>query len=143
MKRIINNKKYDTDTARMVGKASNGMGWRDFAYYEETLYCKRTGEYFLHGKGGAASRYAVSAGQNCWSGGERLIPMDYANARKWAEDNLSADQYEREFGEVTEDDSTMIVTLSMPRNIVETARRRAQESGMSLSGFLADLIRKA
>ena len=138
MKRIINNKKYDTETAEQIGIWTNDRC--DFSSVTEILYRKRTGEYFLHGFGGAASRYALSCGQNTWSGGEKIIPLSYVAARKWAEENLPAVQYEREFGEVTEDDSTMIVTLSMPRNIVETARRRAQESGMSLSGYLASLV---
>lgn len=141
MKQIIKGKKYDTDTARKVGMASNGEGWRDFRYYEETLFCKRTGEYFLHGEGGPASRYAVSAGQNTWSGGEKLIPLTFENARAWAEEHLTADEYEAEFGEITEDDSSTVVTLSMPRSVVETGRRNAQEAGMSLSAYIASLIR--
>lgn len=141
MKQIIKGKKYDTDTARKVGMASNGEGWRDFRYYEETLFCKRTGEYFLYGAGGPASRYAVSAGQNTWSGGEQLIPLTFENAREWAEKNLSADEYEAEFGEVTEDETSKVITLSMPTNIIETARRNAQEAGMSLSAYIASLIR--
>ena len=141
MKRIISNKKYDTETATNIAKCSNGRS--GFERFEETLYRKKTGEYFLYGEGGPMSKYAESCGQNSWRGGSKIIPLNYENARKWAEDNLSADQYEEEFGEVTEDDSTTTLTLSMPRNVAETARRRAQESGMSLSGFLADLIRKA
>lgn len=140
MKQIIKGKKYDTETARKVGMASNGEGWRDFRYYEETLFCKRTGEYFLHGAGGPASRYAVSAGQNAWSGGEKLIPLTFENAKAWAEEHLTADEYESEFGEVTEDETSKVVTLSMPTNIIELARRRAQEAGMSLSAYIASLV---
>ena len=46
MKKIINGKMYNTDTARKVASCEHGDGPRDFRYYSESLYCKRTGEYF-------------------------------------------------------------------------------------------------
>ena len=138
MKRIINGKKYDTKTATEVGRWNNNRN--DFSEVEEILLRKRTGEYFLHGEGGPASRYAVSAGQNTWSGGEKLIPLSFENAKAWAEEHLTADEYEAEFGEVTEDETSKVVTLSMPTNIIELARRRAQEAGMSLSAYIASLV---
>ena len=52
MKKIINGKKYDTATARLVGKWLYGNGKRDFYLQHEKLFCKKTGEYFLHAKGG-------------------------------------------------------------------------------------------
>ena len=51
MKKIINGKKYDTATARLVGKWLYGNGKRDFYLQHEKLFCKKTGEYFLHAKG--------------------------------------------------------------------------------------------
>ena len=141
MKQIIKNRKYDTDTARECGSWSDGKSWRDFSHIEETLYCKRTGEYFLYGNGGAASKYAVSAGQNCWSGGSQLIPLSYESAREWADEHLSVDAYEAEFGEVKEDDSAATLILSLNVSTVETIRRRAREQGMSVSGYIASLIK--
>ena len=49
MKKIINYKKYDTETARVVGSWSYGNPG-DFRYQVETLYCKKTGEYFFYEK---------------------------------------------------------------------------------------------
>lgn len=71
MKKIINGKKYDTETANAVGAYANSGRWCDFTHYEETLYQKRTGEYFLHGEGGPMTKYAVAESQNCWTGGEK------------------------------------------------------------------------
>ena len=141
MKQIIKNRKYDTETARECGAWTDGKGWRDFSHVEETLYCKRTGEYFLHGQGGPASRYAESAGQNSWSGGSRLIPLTYESAREWAEEHLSTDAYEAEFGEVVDDESAATLILSLTASTVETIRRRAREAGMSVSGYIASLIK--
>ena len=62
MQKIIRGKKYDTDTAKEVCCYSNNLPFGDFDWVQETLYVKRTGEYFLHGKGGARSKYAVPDG---------------------------------------------------------------------------------
>lgn len=102
MKKIINGKKYDTDTASCVGSWDNGYGYSEFGYFSEALYRKKTGEFFLHGKGGAASKYAKSCGENSWSGGEEILPLTEDEAKKWAEGHLEADEYEQIFGEVAE-----------------------------------------
>ena len=46
MKKIINGKKYDTDTAEQIGYDNNGLLCSDLSYIEETLYKKKTGEFF-------------------------------------------------------------------------------------------------
>jgi len=90
MKKIINGIRYDTGKARLIGEAhSLGIGENDFQWWEAALYVSpRSGRYFLTGKGGAMSRFAQSAGQNTWSGGEDLIPMSQEQALEWAEKYL-------------------------------------------------------
>lgn len=56
MKKVINNKTYDTKTAKPVGVYTYVFAG-DFRKVTETLYRKKTGEFFLHGVGGPASRY--------------------------------------------------------------------------------------
>lgn len=140
MKKIITGKVYDTNTAKELASWENTPDVRDFSRFVETLYQKRTGEFFIHGVGGPSSRYAVSAGLNCWSGGEKIIPMSYDAARDWAEDHLDADDYEAIFGEVSEDDSRVTVTLSLSASAVETAKRAASQAGMNLSAYIESLI---
>ena len=101
MRKIIDGKKYDTNTARVVGEWSFEP-WSDYNYINETLYCKKTGENFLYGKGGARTEYAESAGNNNWSEGWNFIPYSLEEAKAWAMDHLSVDEYEDEFGEVEE-----------------------------------------
>ena len=101
MKKIINGKKYDTETAKAVAFHSNNLSYRDFKWYDETLYQKRTGEFFLLGEGGAMSKYAQPVG-NCMSNGMTIIPMSYDEAKQWAETNIDVDRYEQIFGEVEE-----------------------------------------
>ncbi len=101
MKKIINGKKYDTDTAKFLGYWTNGLGG-DFRHVREELYRKKTGEYFLYGLGGPMSKYASCVSQNCWGGGEQITPLTEEKAKKWAEMHLSVDEYEAIFGDVEE-----------------------------------------
>lgn len=101
-KKIINGKKYDTDTAKKVGKYDNNCLPSDFHYYEEILFQKKTGEFFLYGEGGALSKYSTSL-ENGWHGdGYKIIPLTTQAAIEWAEEHLDADEYEAIFGEVEE-----------------------------------------
>lgn len=97
MKKIINGKKYDTDTAECVGYWSNG--YSGFQRAEERLFRKKTGEFFLHGEGGAMTIYSESYGNEI-SGGNEIIPLSEEEAREWAERNLDVEEYEAIFGEV-------------------------------------------
>lgn len=99
MKKIINGKKYNTETATCVGRFSYRGG---FDYVEEFLYKKKTGEFFIYGEGGADSKYAQSISYNEWCGGEKIIPITIERAKRWAEEHMDADEYESVFGPVEE-----------------------------------------
>jgi hypothetical protein len=101
MKKIINGKKYDTDTAKILGSAGYSHPG-EFNHWKETLYIKKTGEFFLHGIGGPMSKYAHRIGPDEWSGGEEIHPLSPEEARKWIEKNLDVEEYEEIFGEVEE-----------------------------------------
>lgn len=101
MKKIINGKKYDTQTARYICSYQHSYPG-DFSYCYEALYLKKTGEFFLYGEGGPMTEYSVAVGQNTWSGGEEIRPLTKREALKFAEKNMSADDFEEEFGQVQE-----------------------------------------
>ena len=56
MQKIICNKVYDTTTASVVKKVTEGF-YGDPAGYEETLYLTPDGFYFLYTNGGESSPY--------------------------------------------------------------------------------------
>ena len=93
---------YNTDTAKRLCSADNGSSCRDFSHWEEELYQKKTGEFFLYGEGGPASKYSRSCGQNEWCGGCDIAPMTEQQAREWMERNATADEYIDVFGEPEE-----------------------------------------
>lgn len=139
MKKIIKNLVYDTETAKECGYYSFGSP-RDFSHIRETLFQKRTGEFFLYGVVGPSSKYAQTVGLNEWSGGERIIPLTFEKARDWAEEHLSADEYENIFGEVAEDDSRTFINLSVSKTCADTIRRRAAEKGISQAQYIESLV---
>ena len=102
MKKIIDGKKYDTETAEFIGEADGGGNYKDFAYWREKLYKKKTGEFFLWGEGGPASKYAQEISYNEQSGGEKITPLLHGEAKEWAEQYLEVDDFEKIFGEVEE-----------------------------------------
>ena len=73
----------------------------NFEYYEEELYKKKTGEFFLYGEGGPRSKYSDSNGSETYGTCE-IIPYSEEQARKWVEEHCSGDTYEEIFGEVEE-----------------------------------------
>ena len=84
MKKIINNKLYDTDTAKAVSSRID-LGSVEGVFYGKTLYRKRTGEYFVYREG-----YRDMT--------DGIEPLSYDEARCWAEEHLGVEEYEAEFG---------------------------------------------
>lgn len=104
MNKIINGKRYDTETAQYIHRVENMPDMSNFHWCAETLYRKKTGEFFIYGEGNAASKYARSIGTNSWGSGERIMPMSYSEAKEWAEEHMTADEYENIFGVIDEND---------------------------------------
>lgn len=142
MKKIINGKVYNTETAQEVGSWSNNLSYRDFNHCEEALYRKKTGEYFLHGVGGPRSPYAERVDNNSWSGGSAIRPLTFEEARKWAEEKFSAGEYESIFGEVSEDETDCLISAIIKASNRERLRRAVEQSGKTIGAILDELIEK-
>jgi hypothetical protein len=136
MKKIIKAKLYDTDTAKLVGEWDNNYSTSDFSFCQEGLYLKKTGEYFLFGKGGANSIYSEKCEDNSWSGGRRIIPLSYGSARTWAEEHLDAEEYQQAFGEIIESDDYEIMPFSILKSTKERLRRLSSETGKPMNELI-------
>lgn len=139
MKKIIDGKKYDTSTAKLVAERCSDAAKNDFIYFEEQLYQKRTGEFFIYGWGGPGSPYAHKV-YDGWDSGEEIIPMSWDGARQWAERYLSVNEHEAIFGEPETDEGRSSVNLSLSNAAIEKARRAAAQAGVSLSAYIESLI---
>lgn len=85
MKRVIDGKRYDTETAELIAEASASCPSSDFAYWEESLYKTRNGRFFVAGEGGPMSRWSRRIDSNSWSGGEGMEVLTADEALAWCE----------------------------------------------------------
>lgn len=144
MKKIINRKVYDTDTAVKIGDWNNGQWENNLYICVETLYRKKNGEFFIHGEGGAATKYAsVCNGGDGWASGEGIVPMSYKTARDWAEEHLGVEEYEAAFGDILEDDSKTMMSVYLTTATAERVKRAAQAAGMTVSAYVDEILTKA
>lgn len=100
MQWIRNGKKYDTDTAELI--------WQDYkpvkVPYDEAsksiirkFYKKRSGECFL-----VVETKRSSLGSEWNEKKPEIITFTEEETRKWAEENITVEEYERAFGKVEE-----------------------------------------
>jgi len=148
MKTVKHGLLYDTSTASKIGTWDNGLFPNDFGYVKETLHKKKTGEYFLHGEGGANSKYGVWHG-NSGGWGEVIRPYTPEEAREWAEEHLDADVYIDEFGDPGEGpEGKVSLNLSVLASTKAKLERMRQDSKRvtgaqkSISQLIDDLIGK-
>jgi hypothetical protein len=98
MKKIINRKVYNTETAELLGKYWNGLSTNDFHYIYEELYITKKGNWFLYYSGGALSKYGEAG-----SGTEGIIPLEPEEAYEWLERNNCFELIDKYFSDVLED----------------------------------------
>lgn len=102
MRKIINGKKYDTETAKEMWYYQYG-DWGDLFWWSEFLYRKRTGELFLYGIGGGQSKYAKSLGNGNYTTGDVIYPLTTEEALEYCENmGVSVEIMEKLFGEFPE-----------------------------------------
>lgn len=142
MKKAINGRQYDTETAKLIAEYTSEYGMSDERGYQEKLYQKRTGEYFLACRGNAMSKYALYYAELI-KPGERIIPLSVEEARKWAETCMDEAAYEKNFGKIAKDDSKKIVSMSLTREAIQLLARMARDTGKSRSSIVDELIKKA
>jgi hypothetical protein len=98
LKRIINGKIYNTETADCIATWHNGHHGGDFNRCEESLYRTKKGAWFIAGEGGPLSKYARPVG-NMTSGGDGLEPITAKEAQQWLEEKDYTEQLEAYFAE--------------------------------------------
>lgn len=102
MRKVINGKRYDTETATRIASRWEGDGLGDARFISEDLYRTPRGAWFIHGQGGALSMYGVPVG-NAWSSGERIRTLSPEGAMEWLESHDHLGALEKYFGDTLED----------------------------------------
>lgn len=140
LKKITKGRKYDPDTAQFMGSREFGAPG-DSGYCLESLYRKKTGESFLLGEGNPQSRYSRSLGQNNWSSGKEIIPLNWNTADEWASDNLDADRYEEIFGPVSEAaEGSVQVGARISAAAKQILDREVSRTSRTVNEIIQDLI---
>jgi hypothetical protein len=135
---IINGKRYDINRATILYNWNNRKLESDPDYLSESLYRKKTGEYFLYGIGGANTRYGV------WEGvtgraGYKIMPLTPAEARLWVESHATADEYAEIFS-VSEKAPMRFNSVSP--EIRQKMERIREETGKTLTEIFEEAIKE-
>lgn len=123
----IDGKRYNINTAKLIATWDNDLPYMDFCYLKETLYRKRTGEFFLYGEyrertgasflygeyrkrtgefflygeGGARAKYGrVDEDGRSYIVSEKIIPLTDAEAKTWLKAYEEGDWTLRDWDEV-------------------------------------------
>jgi hypothetical protein len=92
MKKVIDGKLYNIETAECIADYDNSYPRNDFHWLQESLYRTKSERFFIAGEGGAMSKYQRSAGSNSWSGGEEIEALTEQEALTWCEEhNIDSD----------------------------------------------------
>ena len=102
MKKVIDNKMYNTKTAKEIAHWDNGYYGNDFKNCQEALFLTKKGQYFVYGSGGPMSKYAESCG-NGTSGGEDLYLLTKKEAVTWCEEHDCIKALETHFADSIEE----------------------------------------
>jgi hypothetical protein len=97
VKKLINGKLFNTDTATFIGDGCSKCGMSDFNWFSEKLFKTKKGQFFLVGEGGPMSKWAQSCGTNSWGSGSGMKLLTREQALEWAETYLDVDEVLEEF----------------------------------------------
>lgn len=140
MKKVINGKLCNTETAKLIGEyGENQSSSLDWIY--ERLFRTKSGVYFIAGEGGSRSVYGEQIDCNSWSSGENIHILSEQAAREWAENHLTADEYIAEF-ELQPEDKTA-VTVYLETSVIEELDRIKSETGKSRTVIICEMITNA
>lgn len=141
MKKIVKGKLYNTDTAKKVAEWSADIAKNDLRFYSETLYQKRTGEFFLYGEGGPDSKYAKPYDGD-WVSGEKIIPLSLENAKETVSKNLDTEEYEKIFGDVSEGSLLGDLHVQIDSNLLIQLKQKASDEGKPLRELVEDVLKQ-
>lgn len=158
MKKRIGTREYDTDKAKLVGELVSDKPVNDFGYYEEKLYRKLNGTYFLWGKGNGLTKYATKV-DDMKGPGEKIIPLTYNEARQWYQkamgqyeehgreydESINEETYRQEFtvDVLKGNNEIKQVAFNLPESLSNKLSVLAKREGMNRSEFIAKLIEEA
>lgn len=128
MEKTINNKRYNTKTAKLIGECTHQIEVTgDNAV--TGLYRKHNGHYFLY------TRFINS------EKGDLIKPLSPASASVWGRKYLKASEWHEHFGLMYQDDKDKVKQVfNLRKSTVEKIKRVAAIRRTSLSAVIENLI---
>lgn len=139
MRKAIDGHRYDSEAAHEVGSWDNGVAHGDLDAVMETLHRTKAWLYFLHGEGGARTRYGRQDGLGGWTAGEAVTPLGPEEARRWAEEHLTGEEYEAEWG-TPEEGEVRAMSVRVPESVYRAIREASAAQGCSMGKIVTDAI---
>lgn len=125
MRTHINNKLYDTATAKKIFHTSNNLSTSDLRYQEVGVYKKQTSEYFLY---------------QCIGTQGIITPITYEQAKDYTLNYGTKLEYDKEFG-VVSDSETTFMRFELPLDVKRKIDMLASMSGKTKTQVVIDIIR--
>lgn len=140
MKKIINNKVFDTDTAKLIKQADHDNIKSSEGSCKQSLYRKRTGDYFLCVSGARTDTFHnLHLDAQTHDRERHIYCLTYEQARAWCEAEMTAEEWLENF-EPAEDDSLCPLNLTLSASAVSKFRLSAQQQQISQRELMERLI---
>lgn len=137
MKKIINNRVYDTETAQLIACAPH-KNLKDSTGQtcEQKLYRKKNGEYFIYLKGALSdAAHNINIEAEPHDKEHKIYVLTYDKARKWGEQELSPNLW-LELFEPEEDDSKAQIHVNLSKTAIAKIKQAAQKQGITVSSLI-------
>ena len=141
MKKIIKNKVYDTDTAKLIADVPHSNIHNGEGTCEQRLYQKKNGEFFFWLAGARTDSISNLVLTLC-DRERHIYPVNYEEARYWAERELSADAYLSIFGEPEEDSTKTALNIYLRADTAAKLKAEAGRQGVSIGELIEKLIKE-
>lgn len=97
MIKIIDGKRYNTETAEKLCQLASTNDSGSFDWHETYLYRTRLGRFFVAGHGNARSMWAETVSQNTWGSGSGLRAISEDEALGYLEEVGATEYIEKYF----------------------------------------------
>lgn len=129
MKKIINGRVYNTDTAGLVGMWNNESAKDNAKIIRESLYKKHNHEFFIH---------KVVIVHDDKTNAEYLFPITYDEAKSFAKAKLKAEEYAAVFEVPETGDTNETITIKV--TLTRTAKRLIDSEARRTNGTIGGII---
>ena len=138
MKKIIEGRVYNTETAKLLGEFSYSNR-RDFNYFSEKLYRTKSGAYFLYGEG--PGQQILQAGRAKQMDRRRGDPRYVTTRQEHGQRNILTPINTQIFGEPEEaGDERVALNLTISATTKAKLEKMREDTGKSMSQIVEDMI---